>query len=287
MRAAEPFRLPPITSGWSPRWLAASLVAHVVGLLVWASTNPPRLVREARPTGGALIVLEAPADAPAGPVFWEVQSGPAGGSRVSTAPSIGVPTLAVTGDSAGLLAVWGRGDSAGAPAGGARGVPGARSLARAVPQYGDGRLWVRPYYLPPGGGRPIRMDSVAAVRMLAMADSMERFPPANPNANPYVSRGWTFRRNGKTYGWDAAGIHLGDFTIPNIALALLSMPQGNIDQSRANSALMEMRADIMRAAARAAAEEDFRQAVRDIRIRRDRERALQRARDSARTALTP
>jgi hypothetical protein len=134
------------------------------------------------------------------------------------------------------------------------------------------------------------MDSVVAVRMLALADSIERYPPADPNANPYVSRPWTFRRNGKTYGLDAAGLHLGDFTIPMPALMLLAaqvMPQGNVDQQRANSTLMAMRADILRAAARAQAEDDFRQAVRDIRARKQKERDAQQARDSARARLTP
>ena len=168
-----------------------------------------------------------------------------------------------------------------------RGTRGARTLASLVPEYGDGRLWVPPMYLPSGGGRPIRMDSVVAARMLALADSVERNPLADPRANPYVSRGWTFRRNGKTYGWDAAGLHLGDFTIPNVVLAFLSLPQGNIDLARANTALLEMRADIMRAAARAEAEDDFKQAVRDIRARKDRERREQRARDAARERLTP
>ena len=130
--------------------------------------------------------------------------------------------------------------------------------------------------------------AVVAARMLAMADSVERNPSSNdPNANPYVSRGWTFKRNGKTWGWDAAGLHLGDFTIPNLVLAFLSFPQGNIDQARANAALMAMRADIMRAAARAQAEADFRQAVREIRARKQKERDLQQARDSARTSISP
>ncbi|HVO36398.1 MAG TPA: hypothetical protein VMT21_12575, partial [Gemmatimonadales bacterium] len=55
----------------------------------------------------------------------------------------------------------------------------------------------------------------------------------------------------------------------------LSMPQGNIDQARANRALMSMRADILRAAARSESEDAFRQAVRDLRARKDKERQQQ------------
>ena len=195
-------------------------------------------------------------------------------------------------DSIGPLPSGTRRDTAGTGSsvgvgGGVRGGTGYRTLADLVPSYGTGELWVQPMYLTPGGGRPIRMDSVVASRMLALADSIERHPSADPNANPYVSRGWTFKRNGKTYGWDAAGLHLGDFTIPNVVLAFLSMPQGNIDLDRANTQLMAMRADIMRAAARSIAEQDFRQAVRDIRARKQKARDLERARDSARTRLTP
>jgi len=286
VRGAERFRLPRTSSGGSPRWLAASLAAHAIVIVLWSWSNVPRLVRERE--RGAVIFLQPPSDTgrevpmrltaprrlPAAP------AGPA-----AAGPVLGRPEVALAPDTSGLRVRAGGGPDSATVRG--RGVPGGWTLADAIPQYGDGRLWVRPMWLPPDGGRPIRMDSVAAVRMLAMADSMERFPPANPNANPYVSRGWTFRRNGKTYGWDAAGIHFGDFTIPNAVLAFLSVPQGNIDQARANTALMEMRADIMRAAARAAAEEDFRQAVRDIRVRRDRERAVQRGRDSVRARLTP
>ena len=94
---------------------------------------------------------------------------------------------------------------------------------------------------------------------------------------PYVSKPWTFRAGGKTYGIDSKGLHLGDFTIPTAVLAFLSLPQGNIDQARANQGLYEMRADILRAAARAQAEDDFRRAVRELRARKDKERQDERA----------
>lgn len=147
-----------------------------------------------------------------------------------------------------------------------------RGLAALTPQYGSGLLWVRPLIDLTFTSRPIRLDSAVAIRMRAMADSVDKHPPADPNANPYVSRPWTFRAGGKTYGLDSKGLHLGDFTIPTALLAFLSMPQGNIDQARANRALMEMRGDILRAAARAQAEDDFRRAVRELRARKDKER---------------
>lgn len=253
----------------------------MVVLLLWAWSNVPRAVP--LPGSAPLLVLDLPGQgavpAPVPPLRFQAPA------RGGAAPLVLGRGIAPATDSApGVPPGAGQRDSV---SGTARGPRGARTLANAVPEYGDGRLWVRPMYLPPDGGRPIRMDSVAAVRMLALADSVERHPSADPNANPYVSRPWTFRRNGKTYGWDAAGLHLGDFTIPTAVLAFLSLPQGNVDLARANAALMEMRADIMRAAARAQAEDDFKQAVRDIRARRERERQAQRARDAARERLTP
>jgi hypothetical protein len=275
-----------------------SIVTHAVVFVAWSWSNVPRAV----PLYGRapLLVVDLAGQgslpAPAPPVNYTapaevfevaapaIRRGAAPETGRDSAPVAGRGFVPVTDAAAGLPSGAGGRDSAG---GRGRGSRGTRTLASAVPEYGDGRLWVPPLYLLPGGGRPIRMDSVVAARMLALADSVERNPMGDPRANPYVSRPWTFRRNGKTYGWDAAGLHLGDFTIPSAVLAFLSLPQGNIDLARANTALLEMRADIMRAAARAEAEDDFKQAVRDIRARRDRERREQRAREAARERLTP
>lgn len=286
----ERFVFPRSRTGWSPRWAVASVLAHAAVLALWAASNAPRAV----PMQGRapFLLLNVPAEEhyrPPLPALRPAAPPPASryrplvlGRGVSP-PLDTLPRLPAgqRRDSAGA----GRGNLAGG--GGARGGVGQRTLADLAPAYGNGELWVPPMYLAPDGGRPIRMDSVVAARMLALADSIELHPSADPSANPYVSRGWTFRRNGKTYGWDAAGLHLGNFTIPNVVLAFLSFPQGNIDQARANNALMAMRADIMRAAARAQAESDFRQAVREIRARKQKERDLQQARDSARARLTP
>jgi hypothetical protein len=267
------------------------VAVHVVVLALWAATNAPRTVPDR--SLGPLLLLDVPAEEHYRPPLPVLQPAPPPPARHYQPLVLGrgvAPAL----DTLPHLAAGQRRDNAGAGAGagglaggGIPGGTGRRTFAELVPAYGTGELWVPPMYLAPDGGRPIRMDSVVAVRMLALADSIELHPSADPNANPYVSRGWTFRRNGKTYGWDAAGLHLGDFTIPNVVLAFLSFPQGNIDQARANNALMAMRADIMRAAARAQAESDFRQAVREIRARKQKERDLQQARDSARARLTP
>jgi len=155
---------------------------------------------------------------------------------------------------------------------GARGGRGVRGVQNYTPQLGDGKLWVDPVTGQQStASREIHLDSAVAVRMQQLADSMERNPLPDANANPYVSKPWTFNVGGKTYGIDSKGLHLGDITIPTAVLAFLSTPQGNIDQARANQAYMAMRADILRAAARAQALDDFREAVKEIRARKEKE----------------
>ena len=155
---------------------------------------------------------------------------------------------------------------------GSRSGRGIRGVTNYTPQLGDGKVWVDAATGEVStASREIRLDSVVAVRMQQLADSMEKNPLPDANANPYVSKPWTFRVGGKTYGIDSKGIHLGDITIPTAVLAFLSTPQGNIDQARANQAFMAMRADLLRAAARAQTMEDFREAVKELRERKEKE----------------
>lgn len=267
MHAPNRFTLP---DAWriGPRWLAASVGAHA--LLVVALFGAYRGFVRRGAASRAVIAVDlrmplsrlAPAPPPAAPP-------PAAGSRIS-AP-VGAPLAlpntippAPPNDSGGV-----RG-----------GVPGGTGIAMS-PSRGDARLWVLPMYIPEGGGRPINMDSVVRGRMLVMADKMDsvmRNDSLSPLRNPLAPPRWTFDHNGKTYGIDQSGIHFGTFTIPTAALALLPFPQGNIDQARAYNRMMDMRADILRAAARAEAEDDFRRAVAQIRERKDRERREDRER---------
>ena len=48
------FVFPRPRSGWSPRWVVASVLAHALLLAVWVTTNAPRLVPE-RTQGPFLI----------------------------------------------------------------------------------------------------------------------------------------------------------------------------------------------------------------------------------------
>jgi hypothetical protein len=234
-------------------------------------------------TPGRVLVWPAPGVA-AAPAARPREGGAAAGAPA--APPQSAPASRDTVPPGGVAqAGVGGGASPGAGAGGR--LAGRGGGGSITPQYGNGMLWVRPMVGIPLTDRPIRLDSVVALRMKAMADSIEKHPLADPNANPYVSKPWTFRAGGKTYGIDSKGLHLGDFTIPTAVLAFLSLPQGNIDQARANQALYEMRADILRAAARAQAEDDFRHAVQELRARKDKEREEQRAQQGNQQPVSP
>lgn len=258
------------------------MLAHLVVLSAVVRWSTARWRPEAT---GALIVLSPPSpETPAGVLRWpapgaasaapgRARSAASGAPLAAAAPT---PAARDTVASAPPALIGGGGRDTTGTGGGARLAAGGGGSI--TPEYGNGLLWVRPMLSIPLTDRPIRLDSVVALRMKEMADSIEKHPLGDPNANPYVSRPWTFRAGGKTYGIDSKGLHLGDFTIPTAVLAFLSLPQGNINQARANQALYEMRADILRAAARAQAEDDFRQAVRALRARKDRERAEERAR---------
>jgi hypothetical protein len=84
---------------------------------------------------------------------------------------------------------------------------------------------------------------------------------------------WTHTTaDGQKWGWDPGGIRLGKFTIPNAVLAALPLKVGSgqspIDAR--NSAWM--RNDIMQHAQQAISEDEFRDAVRRIRERKEKER---------------
>jgi hypothetical protein len=87
-------------------------------------------------------------------------------------------------------------------------------------------------------------------------------------------RDWTIDRDGKKWGWDPEGIHLGKFMIPNALLAALPLnigggvdPQRWKDQREADY----IRQDIL-AHQGAMSDEDFKSAVKRIRERVDKEK---------------
>jgi hypothetical protein len=83
---------------------------------------------------------------------------------------------------------------------------------------------------------------------------------------------WTVKgEDGKVWGWDQKGIHLGKFTIPQALLALLPLNTTGPSPIDVRNASM-IRAEVLENSRRAITEDEFRTAVKRIRARKDRER---------------
>jgi hypothetical protein len=70
-------------------------------------------------------------------------------------------------------------------------------------------------------------------------------------------------------------------------LALLPIPAGNIDQNRAYNHLMDLRADLQYAAQRAQNMEEFKTMIKEMRLRKEREREFEKNQRTAPPPETP
>jgi hypothetical protein len=160
-------------------------------------------------------------------------------------------------------------------------------LARIGPGLAQGRLWVRPLPLPPrelaqriSRSRAELVDSAVTTIVQRYLDSIANDPASKNQGLP----SWTTEIAGKKFGLDSKNIYIAGLKIPAAVLALLPIPAGNIDQNRAYSHLMNLRADLLYAAQRAETMEEFKAAIREIRERKEREREFQK---NQRTAPPP
>jgi len=153
--------------------------------------------------------------------------------------------------------------SGGAPAGIATGVE---------PALPDPRIELR----PSGLRMPLSMaqKNDSAVKAIYMAyREAEVLAEEHKGRDP---RDWTFERNGQKYGLDTSWIYLGKFKIPSAILAALPFNYGGVDGSRIiqarNAAWIQN--DIY-THSQGMSEDDFRDAVRRIRERKEREKKEQ------------
>jgi hypothetical protein len=98
---------------------------------------------------------------------------------------------------------------------------------------------------------------------------------------------WTTEVAGKKFGIDSKNIYIAGLKIPAAVLALLPISVGNIDQNRAYNRLMGLRADLIYAAQRAQTLEEFKQVIREIRLRKAREREFEKNQRTAPPPETP
>lgn len=155
-----------------------------------------------------------------------------------------------------------------------------------TPRLGDASLWVQPLGLadlPEDVRGAIVGDPWARARMQALFDSVQ----AEPGAERALPE-WAVEIPGVgRVGIDSQYVHVGPFKIPAAVLALLPFPQGNIGEAERAAMLMEMRADIMQAAQRAATVEEFKERVKAIRERKQAERDFERAQKATRDTIKP
>jgi hypothetical protein len=162
--------------------------------------------------------------------------------------------------------------------------------SRIGPDLAEGRLWVRPLPLPPrelaqrlSQSRAQLLDSAVSAIVQAYLDSIAN-EPANKNVG---LPSWTTEVAGKKFGIDSKNIYIAGLKIPAAVLALLPIPGGNIDQNRAYNRLMDLRADLLYAAQRAQTLEEFKQVIREIRLRKEREREFEKNQRTAPPPETP
>ena len=202
------------------------------------------------------------------------RSVPAPGQGPSTVSgSSGVPTRGEDRLPAGAVAL---------PTPGARGAepaPDSSGRPSVGPRYGSGVLWVRPLPFSPAQlaeglrrNHVQQVDSAVTLIVQAFLDSVA----ADPSSRGAKLPDWTTQVAGTKFGLDSRYIYLFGLRIPAAVLALLPFPQGNLDQAKADQRLMDMRDDIYRAARRAQTTEDFKQAIKELREEKDRERELLR-----------
>jgi hypothetical protein len=167
------------------------------------------------------------------------------------------------------------------PSGGAGGEgTGGNGLRQGVsPSFEDPRVW-----LPPGQvqGTPKspseRLDSALVSALRTHQDSLNALAEAR-GRDP---GDWTFEKGGKKWGMDRNKIYIGDHSIPTAILALLPLNSGsNPIKNREERALNAQRVEIMEQAQRAMNEEEFREAVKRIRERKEREHQAELARKKA------
>jgi len=185
----------------------------------------------------------------------------------STLPPVAPPTVA-----SGTATGTGTG-SGGAPAGIATGVE---------PALPDPRIELRPNALRMPLSMAQKNDSAVKAIYMAYREA-EVLAEEHKGRDP---RDWTFERNGQKYGVDTSWIYLGKFKIPSAILAALPFNYGGVDGSRIiqgrNAAWIQN--DIY-THAQGMSEDDFRDAVRRIRERKERERKEQE--DKASQKATP
>lgn len=151
---------------------------------------------------------------------------------------------------------------------------------RIGPALGDGRLWVRPLPLPPRAlaqrlqqTHEELVDSAVNAIVQQYLDSIAREPGADRVRLP----DWTAEVAGSKFGLDSRNIYIAGLKIPAAVLALLPIPASGNQQNALNHNGEWIAEDLRRAAQRSTSLDDFKRAVRSLRIEKQRQKDLERA----------
>lgn len=151
---------------------------------------------------------------------------------------------------------------------------------RIGPALGDGRLWVRPLPLPPKELAQRIERSHAELVDSAVTAIVQRYLDSiasEPGADRVKLPDWTAEVDGLKFGLDSRSIYIAGLRIPAAVLALLPLPSGG-DQRRAlDHGGQWIADDLRRAAQRTGTVDEFKDAVRKLRLEKQRQKDLERA----------
>jgi hypothetical protein len=237
----------------------AVLLLNIVFHYDFSSLRVPR--QPSPPVERITFVNVAPAGGALG-------GGGAGAPAKAMVPSLGlvappvVPTVLPTPVPAG--------GTPGGVAGGTGVGGGVGPTTGIVPAEPDPRLVVDPrQFFPVPKSQAQRTDSAVRAIIFAYNDSVARAAAA-AGRDP---GDWTFEKGGKKWGIDGRNIYLGKFAIPSAVLAALPLRiQGNPGETLNDRLVGTHRGEITEHAAAEYHDMEFKDAVKRIRERKDRER---------------
>ena len=158
----------------------------------------------------------------------------------------------------------------GEPGGSGPLIGGGGPLRGVQPAFGDGRLWPEPGpLLTAPKTDDERRDSVFASRLGKYQDSLNL--AERGQVGPGDRPSWIFNRGGQEYGIDKNKIHLGKFSLPSALLYQLPLAkyQGDISRDRERNMIAQA---MYEQTQRRLNEQQFTEAVKAIRARKERER---------------
>lgn len=271
----EPFVVPTLARKRSPRALAISIAVHIVAFMVLSAilmqTPVGRLLRfeTTKPAAQERITYVQVAPAP-GVIGADTGAAPIAPDQPSAQPQQPARPVAPTQTPTGVAPATPPATTPGAVGGtgGGGGAGGTGPGTGMVPSYSDARIWAPPGEFTPAPKSPRQVvDSVIDVAVGAYIDSV-----ATATANRGRAPGdWTYGKGDTKWGVDPKWIHFGKVKVPTALLAMLPInAQANPSWNARERAAT--RWDIDFHAQRSLTEDEFRQSVRRIRERVERER---------------